>query len=218
MADSPIAKTTRKTLAFKPASPDGKGQRGFLADAAEAAPRGVVAKPQPQILAEFFTSMLVLSAEFSHKPAVGVSNFLYFIDGRWSLSLIAPEQWSRERQQAYAGMCTLQHDRTWTIKLAEAWDDKPQIVAAIQRAYDAFARSLDTDGTLEQILPFFVGNLRYYQRLNAFSLGTSIRASMTLGDQRDIPTREWLPALPDLTHAVTGSFRTSAEAQPDTAD
>ncbi|MEL7022163.1 MAG: hypothetical protein AAGL69_00260 [Pseudomonadota bacterium] len=192
----------KNTLALRPANPEGKGLRGFLKDADEVAPRGVVAKPQPQILAEFFTSMLVLSARFSHKPAVGVANYLYFIDGHWSLSLIAPDQWSKARQQAFAGVCSLQHDRTWTIRLAETWDDKKPVVDAIRRAYDAFAATLDQDGTLEDILPFHVGNLPYYQRLNANALGNSIRATMTLGDQRDIPTREWAPALPNFQDMV----------------
>jgi len=58
-------------------NPEGKGLNGFLLDWYRSEPRGVVAKPQQQVLAEFFTSMLVLSAKFSYKPAVGVTNYLY---------------------------------------------------------------------------------------------------------------------------------------------
>jgi len=46
------------------------------------------------------------------------------------------------------------------------------------------------------VLPFYAGNLPYYQRLNANALSRSVRAAMTLGDQRTIPTREWRLALP----------------------
>ena len=191
----------KTTLALKPPT-EGKGHRGVMKDLDEAAPRGVIAKPQPQILAEFFTSMLVLSAKFKYKPAVGVANYLYFMDGEWSLSLIAPDQWSESRRNAFAGLCTLQHDRTWTIKLTDEWDDKPEVVTAIRIAYEAFARTLDHDGTLEEVLPFYVANLPYHQRVNAHALGMSIRAKMTLGDQSDIPAREWLPALPDLSADV----------------
>ena len=75
----------------------------------------MVAKPQPQVLAEFFTSMLVLAAHFKYKPAVGVENHLYWIDDAWSLSLIAPNQWSDKRRAGFVGTCVLQQDMTWTI-------------------------------------------------------------------------------------------------------
>ena len=41
-------------------NPDGKGSLGFLDDWRITEPRGVVAKPQRQVLAELFTSMLPL--------------------------------------------------------------------------------------------------------------------------------------------------------------
>lgn len=200
----PPKNSASNTVAVRPANPEGKGQRGFLRDWQETIPRGVVAKPQSQVLAEFFTSMLVLSAEFNHKPSVGVSNYLYFMQDRWTLSLIHPEQWSVAHQSGFAGLCTLQHDRTWTIRLADDLADKPQVLAAVETAYGAFSAMLDHDGTLEDILPFFAGNLRYYQRLNANALGNSIKATLTLGDQRAIPMREWLPALPHLDHVLSG--------------
>ena len=83
-------------------NPEGKGLNGFLLDWYQSEPRGVVAKPQRQVLAEFFTSMLVLSAQFKYKPAIGVDNYLYWIDGEWSLSLIAPDEWSEERRAGLA--------------------------------------------------------------------------------------------------------------------
>ena len=62
-------------------NPEGKGLNGFLLDWARTEPRGVIVKPQRQVLAEFFTSMLILSANFKYKPAVDVENYLYFVDG-----------------------------------------------------------------------------------------------------------------------------------------
>ena len=73
-------------------NPEGKGVNGFLLDWHKTEPRGVVAKPQPQVLAEVFTSMLVLSASFKFRPAVGVATYLYWVDDEWSLSLIAPAE------------------------------------------------------------------------------------------------------------------------------
>ncbi len=185
-----------KTVSLRPANPDGKSANGFLLDWYASAPRGVVAKPRHQVLAELFTSLLVLSAKFGYKPAVGVSNYLYIVDGEWVLSLIAPEEWPDNRREAFAGTCLLQADRTWTIEPSEQLAADTAVARAVARFYEAFAATLDTDRVLEHVLPFHVRNLAYYQRLNANALSRSIRAAVTLGDQRAIPAREWRLALP----------------------
>ncbi len=174
----------------------GNGTVGFLQDWYASTPRGVVVKPQRQVLAEFFTSMLVLSAEFKYKPSVGTRNYLYYVDGQWSLSLIAPEQWSEARQAGFAGTCTLLTDRTWTIEPSENLGDDTDVADAVRRFYDGFRLALDSDGTLEDVLPFFAGRFSYYRRLNANALSRSIRAAVTLGGQREVPNREWLLELP----------------------
>ena len=179
-------------------NPQGKGLSGFLLDWHQSAPRGVVAKPQRQVLAEFFTSMLVLSAAFKYKPAVGVSNYLYFINGEWSLSLIGPEEWTEERQAGFAGECILQRDMTWTIEPSELLTEKNAVSDAVGRFYDAFAESLNTDLTLEEILPFYVDRMPYYQRLYAGALSRSVRATVLLGDQAARRSRDWLLMLPNL--------------------
>jgi hypothetical protein len=55
---------------------------------------------------------------------------------------------------------------------------------------------LDTDLTLEEILPFYTGRLRYYQRLYAGALSRSIRAAVILGDQTATSCRSWQALLP----------------------
>ena len=137
-------------------NPEGKGVNGFLFDWHQSKPRGVVAKPQRQLLAEFFTSMLVLSATFKFRPVVGVANYLYWINGEWLLSLIAPDEWSDERRAGFAGMCVLQRDMTWTIAPSVLLAEENPVSGAIGRFYDAFAEMLDTDLPLEEILPFYV--------------------------------------------------------------
>jgi len=179
-------------------NPEGKGSNGFLLDWYRSEPRGVVAKPQRQVLAEFFTSMLVLSAQFKYKPVVGVENYLYWIGGRWSLSLIGPDEWSDERRSGFAGVCVLQRDMTWTISPSDTLATNRPVVDAIGRFYDGFAHMLDTDLTLEEILPFYAGRLPYYQRLYASALSRSIRGSVDLGNQRSIRSRDWVQALPGL--------------------
>lgn len=178
--------------------PDGKGLNGFLLDWNLSEPRGVVAKPERQVLAEFFTSVLVLSAQFKYRPAVDTENYLYLVDGEWQLSLIAPEEWSAERRAGFAGTCVLQRDMTWTIEPSAGLNESGPLADAIARFYDAFAETLDTDLTLEDILPFYVGRLPYYQRLYASALSRSLRATVTLGEQRNDSCRRWLLELPRL--------------------
>ena len=183
-------------------NPEGKGANGFLLDWYQSEPRGVVAKPRRQLLAEFFTSMLVLSAEFKFRPAVGVSNYLYWINGKWSLSLIAPHEWSYERRAGFAGTCVLQRDMTWTIAPSDLLAEDNLVSDATGRFYDAFAEMLDTDRTLEEILPFYVGRLPYYQRLYASALSRSVRAAVTLGDQAANSCRQWHVLLPQLKNIL----------------
>lgn len=179
-------------------NPEGKGVNGFLLDWYRSEPRGVVAKPRRQVLAEFFTSMLVLSAKFKFKPVVGRPSFLYWINDEWNLSLISPDEWSAERSEAYAATCTLQRDMTWTIIPSERLKQRNSVSAAVGRFYDAFAETMDTDLTLEEILPFYVGKMPYYQRLYASALSRSMRAAVILGDQTSTSCREWHALLPDM--------------------
>jgi len=183
-------------------NPEGKGLNGFLLDWYQSEPRGVIAKPQRQVLAEFFTSMLVLSAKFKYKPAVGVANYLYWINGQWCLSLIAPHEWSDERRAGFAGTCVLQRDMTWTIAPSDLLAEDNPVSDAVGRFYDGFAETMDTNLTLEEILPFYVGSMPYYQRLYASALSRSIRGAMTLGDQTSIRCKDWRTLLPRLERVM----------------
>ncbi|MEE4160935.1 MAG: DUF2452 domain-containing protein [Woeseiaceae bacterium] len=189
-------------VAERPINVDGKGLNGFLLDWYRSEPRGVVAKPQRQVLAEYFTSMLVLSAGFKYKPSIGTANYLYLVDGGWMLSLIAPHEWSEERRSGFVGTCTLQADMTWTIEPSENLAEDGPVSEAVARFYEAFAETLDTDLTLEEILPFYVGRMPYYQRLYANALSRSIRGTVTLGDQRDLRSRDWRLLLPAFDKAL----------------
>jgi hypothetical protein len=140
--------------------------------------------------------MLVLSATFKFRPTTGKANYLYWIDGEWSLSLIAPDEWSDERRAGFVGTCVLQRDMTWTMNPSELLAEDNLVSDATGRFYDAFARILDTDLTLEDILPFYVGRLPYYQRLYASALSRSLQATMALGDQVASSCRQWSKLLP----------------------
>ena len=190
-----IASGSRAVAEKIAGNPEGKGLNGFLLDWYQTEPKAVVAKPPRQVFAELFTSMLVLSAKFKYRPAVGVPNYLYWINDEWSLSLIAPEEWSGARQAGFAGTCVLQQDMTWTIDPSEQLAGDNAVSAALGRFYDAFAENLDTDLTLEDVLPFYVAELHYYPRLFASALSRSVRTTLILTDRRDTPCRA-LKALP----------------------
>jgi hypothetical protein len=197
MPHRPDSSDTTIVVRKNDGNPEGKGLNGLLLDLRRSEPRGVVAKPHRQILAETFTSMLVLSAAFKYRPAIGVENYLYWQDDEWSLSLIAPGEWSIERHEGFAGTCVLQQDMTWTIAPSPllAKGNSPA-ADALARYYEAFARLLDTDFPLEDVLPFHAGQLPYYQRLYANALSRSVLATVTLGAQTSTGGRQWRSLLP----------------------
>jgi len=202
MSKPALYNSRESAVAVQPVNIDGKGLNGFLLDWYRSEPRGVVAKPERQVLAEYFTSMLVLSARFKYKPSIGTANYLYLVDSEWVLSLIAPHEWSEERRNGFVGTCFLQDDMTWTIEPSENLASDGPVPEAVARFYDAFAQTLDTDLTLEEILPFYVGRMPYYQRLYANALSRSIRGTVTLGDQRDLRSRDWRLLLPKFDTAL----------------
>lgn len=183
-------------------NPEGKGANGFVADLYLSEPRDVVAKPAGQLLAELFTSMLVLSATFKFRPVVGAPYYLYWRDGAWSLSLIAPGEWSREKRAGFAGRCVLQRDMTWTISPSSLLVEKNAVSDAVRRFYKRFAQMLNTDRALEEILPFFVGQIPYYQRLFANALSRSVRAAISLSGQSATSCRQWYMLVPQLENVL----------------
>ena len=187
-------------------NPEGKGLSGILNDWQQSRPQGVVSKPRRQILAEFFTSMLVLSAKFKYRPVVGKPNYLYWINGEWLLSLVSPQEWSAERRASFAGTCVLQLDRTWTIAPSRLLAEKNAVSAAIASFYKAFTEIMNTDLALEDILPVYVGTMPYYQRLNASALSSSLRETMMRGNQLSISGRSWQSQLPQLNHMITNDL------------
>lgn len=185
-----------KITEYSPPNPQGKGVIGLLADWDHSRPRGAVAKPAAQLLADYFTSILVLSAAFKFKPVAGQVYYLYRLETEWSLSLIAPIEWSSTRRQAYVGKCALHPDMTWTISPSDELVDRPSTVAAITDFHEAFVAKLQTDLPLEKILPTYVAEFPYYQRLFASALSRSLRTSMTMGGQLSTKACDWLQALP----------------------
>ena len=174
MSHPPEHVTRGSLLPKSGGNPEGKGTHAFLADWHATTPRGVAAKPQRQVLVELFTSMLVLSAGFKYQPVAGASNYLYWIDGQWSLSLVAPWEWSDARRAGFVGTCVLQRDMTWTIDPSGRLHEDGPVAGAVRGFFEGFVRMLDADLTLEEILPTYVARLPYYQRLHASAMSRSL--------------------------------------------
>jgi hypothetical protein len=154
-------------------------------------PRGIVAKPQRQLLGELFVSMLVLSASFKYRPVPGNLNYLYWIDEQLSLSLIAPQEWSQYHRDNFVGMCVLNRDMTWSIAPSKELTESSSVTQAIRQYLAAFSEMLNTNLTLEEILPFHVSSLSYYQRLYASALSRSVCVALARGEQTAISCQDW---------------------------
>ena len=85
---------------------------------------------------------------------------------------------------------------TWTIEPSELVGEDNTVTDAIARFYDAFTDTLDSDLTLEDILPFYVRRMSYWQRLHASAMSRSLRGTVTLAGQRDVKCRHWQALLP----------------------
>lgn len=178
-------------------NPQGKGQVGFLRDWHDSSPRQVATKPSGRILTDYFTSLLVLSADFKFRPVFESDYYLYYVGGRWSLSLLSPSDWNTvEKDEAFVGTCTMHADATWSIAPSENLTVQGPVADAIAGFYRAFVDRLNVANPLEGELPFYAGDLPYYQRLFAAALSRSLQLSLRYGGQSEIPSRDWLSQLP----------------------
>ena len=198
--DKNLVRSKATSLAEASARPnrDGKGQVGFLLDWAYSSPQGVVAKRAPQLLADYFTSLLVLSAAFKFKPVFDKDYFLYVEDGDWQLSLISPDEWNTEaKREMFVGKCVLHQDSTWSIEPSGNIGKHGAVADALAAFYDGFLDKLQSPQPLEDDLPWYEAGLPYYQRLFAAALSRSLKGSLTVGDQLGTSSRNWLARMPE---------------------
>ncbi len=188
-------------------NPEGKGQVGFLLDWAYSSPRAVVAKPAPQLLADYFTSLLVLSSTFKFKPVFGKDYYLYIEDDRWVLSLISPDEWNDPaKRRAFVGTCVLHDDSTWSIEPSGNIGKDCSVADRLARFYEGFIDKLSSGQVLEDGLPVYEAGLPYYQRLFASALTRSLKASMAKGGQTGRSADAWLEQMPRNAGRLLRSF------------
>ena len=161
----------------KKANPQGKGLVPIVNLWQSLQPATIAKKTTGQLFAEYFTSLLILSAEFRFKPVQGAIYFLYLKKQRWMLSLIEPERWSHGQRGEYFGSCQLQEDMTWSINKGDEISSHPDIAVGLNNFYQQMVSHLDSEKPLIEILPFYLDELPYYRRMAATGLARSMRYS-----------------------------------------
>lgn len=159
------------------ANPQGKGVVGVVSDLQQHLSTNVSAKNCSQILTDYFTSSIVLIAQFSFKPVVGVDYYLYFNNDKWLLSLIEPEAWATVPGIFFAH-CMLNDDRTWSLHTISDWQNSDALVSEIERLQNDFIASMCNDESFIDQLPYYQSNLKYFQRLGAYALAHSLKCSL----------------------------------------
>lgn len=154
-------------------NPQGKGLVPVLGDWQQFTPRDIRATTPQRALADYFTSMLVLSAEFHFKPVIGQHYYLYYRAGRWLLSLIEPRRWHPESAGECLGQCELHSDMTWSIEPLQNTGPALPVQQALQRFAEQLSHHVAAESG-QQILPFCQASLPYYRRLAASGLARSL--------------------------------------------
>ncbi|WOJ93831.1 DUF2452 domain-containing protein [Congregibacter variabilis] len=170
-------------------NPQGKGLVPVLAHWGETRPSTINAKAPAELLFDWFASVLVLSAKFQFKPAVGSIYYLYTRGGDWQLSLVGPGEWGDRDVGDCLGTCELRQDMTWSIAADEGMAEKPKLQESLAELVDAFMTSLQSDDALDDHLPGYRRELPYYQRMLATGLGASLRGSATAAQSLQSPLR-----------------------------
>ena len=162
----------------KDANPQGKGLVPILASLADSrAVIPVVAKHINQISSELFTSLFVLHSHFQFKPVMGKSYWLYQREEKFQLSLISPDEWGGGFG-LFVGECVLQEDVTWTLTLDKAAANNQSLMTLIEQRRQEYEQALSAAESVDQLLPFYLDGLPFYQRVFASALANSLKSSM----------------------------------------
>ena len=161
------------------ANPQGKASLALLDDLTQFKRYKIQQKNAPEWLADYFTSLLVVGASFNFKPILNKTYYLYLDNQQWKLSLIEPQIW-QNCPYIYFAECCMYEDRTWSLQPINNWQDNPTLVKSITAIKTEFVNSLNNEAPILSTLPYFAMHLPYYQRLCAFALANSLKASLQL--------------------------------------
>lgn len=69
-----------------------------------------------RIVEDYISSLVALSCSFKFKPVVGKKYYMYLMNKKWMLSLVAPEQGGSTIFEKFLAFCRLREDTTWELK------------------------------------------------------------------------------------------------------
>lgn len=162
-------------------NPQGKGLVPILESLAESrALVSSVPKQINQISSELFTSMFVLHSQFQFKPIVGKSYWLYQRGEQFKLSLISPQEWGNSAFGVFVGECVMQADITWTLSLDAHAAKNEALMTYIKDKQSEFEQVMLSAESVDNVLPFYLDGLPFYQRVFASALANSLKNSMIL--------------------------------------
>ncbi len=127
---------------------------------------------------ELFTSLFVLSSEFSFKPVTGKSYWLYRKNNIFRLSLISPDEWKGREFGQFIGECILQKDITWSLHLDEKAAEDQGLHRLIEKKRLHLLEKIETAEKVETIFPVFEESFSFYRRVLASALSRSLGISM----------------------------------------
>lgn len=137
-----------------------------------------VPKNIQQISSELFTSLFVLHSQFQFKPVVNKPYWLYQRDKQFQLSLISPSEWGSNSFGLIVGECVLQQDITWSLTLDNDAANNQALMQYIETKRLEFELALERANSIDNVLPFYIESLPFYQRVFASALANSLKNSM----------------------------------------
>jgi len=158
-------------------NPQGKGNVPVLDAWRGSTPQTVSRKSSREVLKDYSLSLLVLSAEFNFKPVVGQSYFLYWRDGNWFLTMIAPHEAGKSSFGEYLGRFELQADMTWQLEETSDLGISAALKNGLTEFQENLTNALDTETPFVDQLPFFIDHLPFYRRMAASALARSVQLS-----------------------------------------
>ncbi|WP_040482161.1 DUF2452 domain-containing protein [Luminiphilus syltensis] len=176
-------------------NPDGKGVVPVLQDWGALAPGGVRPKAPAQVLVDYWSSLLVLSARFDFKVLPGRWYHLYRVRDNWQLSLISPSEWGARLPGPYLCDCQLRSDMTWELRFDDLALEDTALREALAAFFGGFTDSLSSAEALEDSLPLYQSNLPYRQRMLATALSSSLTHSLKLSGLDNVRSHVWLEQL-----------------------
>ncbi len=170
----------------KISNPQGKGVVGIIDDLRAVTPINVQAKNSHQWLADYFTSTLVLGAQYGFKPVIGKAYYLYLKNKEWRLSLVEPQAWKTQDPGLFFSECILNRDMSWSLMLATNWQKHKSLLNAVKKLEQEFFQCINDELPIVEKLPFYMQHLSYYQRLGANALARSLKQSLEIkmGEER----------------------------------